>query len=104
VREFSNHVSRVDLRILQDLGFGSGTTHHGFQLSLDILNLTNLISSDWGVRKGPNALAISPLSVAPVQDGGDPIFNFSGATSTYSDDLSLASRWRIQLGLRYFIN
>ena len=82
----------VDLRILQDLGFGSGTTHHGFQLSLDILNLTNLISSDWGVRKTANALATSPLSLAPseVQDGGEPIFNFSGATSTYSDDLSLA--------------
>ena len=30
----------VDLRILQDLGFGAGDQHHGFQLSLDVLNFT----------------------------------------------------------------
>jgi hypothetical protein len=93
----------VDLRILQDLGFGSGAKYHGFQLSLDILNFTNLISSDWGVRKTANPLATSPLSVTGFQ-GGEPVFNFSGATSTYTDDLSVASRWRVQLGLRYFIN
>jgi outer membrane receptor protein involved in Fe transport len=93
----------VDLRILQDLGFGSGSRYHGFQLSLDVLNLTNLISSSWGVRKTANPLATSPLSLTGFNGGGDPIFNFSGATETYIDDLSLASRWRVQFGLRYFI-
>jgi hypothetical protein len=93
----------VDLRILQDLGFGSGTKYHGFQLSLDVLNLTNLISSSWGVRKTANPLATSPLTLTGFNGDGDPVFNFSGATNTYIDDLSLASRWRVQFGVRYFI-
>jgi hypothetical protein len=93
----------VDMRILQDFGFGSGTKHHGFQLSLDFLNLTNLISSDWGVRKIADSRATSPLSLATPFDGtGQPVFNFSGATETYTDDPGIYSRWRIQLGLRYF--
>ena len=98
----------VDLRILQDFGFGSGTTRHGFQLSLDFLNLTNLISSDWGVRKVASVAATSPLSFAdpavPFDSEGDPVFNFSGATETYVPDPGIYSRWRIQVGLRYFIN
>ncbi|MGA0134553.1 MAG: hypothetical protein ACO3ND_09395, partial [Opitutales bacterium] len=40
--------SNVDLRILQDFGFGSGQNRQGFQVSLDILNVANLIDSDWG--------------------------------------------------------
>jgi hypothetical protein len=94
----------LDLRILQDLGFGSGTKHHGFQLSLDVLNLTNLLNSDWGVRKTPNPLASSPLALDPLaSQPGFPVFNFSGATETYSADLNPAYRWRVQIGLRYFI-
>jgi hypothetical protein len=94
----------VDLRILQDLGFGSGTTHHGFQLSLDILNFTNLLNSSWGVRKEALASATFPLSLVRFDNEGDPVFNFSGATKTFDDSPSLPSRWQIQLGLRYFIN
>ena len=67
----------VDLRILQDLGFGSGTTHHGFQLSLDILNFTNLISSSWGVRKAASSAAPRHrCRLVRFDTEGDPVFNF----------------------------
>jgi hypothetical protein len=100
--------SNVDLRILQDFAFG-GITRHNFQLSLDVLNVGNLISSKWGVRKAASAAATSPLRL--VTDGagvpqfdvnGAPVLNFTGPAETFIDDPSIFSRWRAQLGLRYF--
>jgi hypothetical protein len=88
----------VDMRILQDIGMRSG---HRLQLSLDILNLTNLISSDWGVRKVALASATSPLTLTGFGAGGRPQFVFSGATQTYVPDPSAFSRWQLQFGLRY---
>jgi hypothetical protein len=88
----------VDVRILQDLGLRSG---HRLQLSLDVLNFTNLINSAWGVRKVASAAATSPLTLVRFDGAGEPVFNFTGPSQTYVDDPGLLSRWRIQLGLRY---
>ncbi len=100
--------SNVDLRILQDFAFG-GITRHTFQLSLDFLNVGNLISSKWGVRKAASAAATSPLRLVTDAGGvpqfdanGGPVLNFTGPSETFIDDPSLFSRWRAQLGLRYF--
>jgi hypothetical protein len=35
---------------------------------------------------------------------GAPVFNYTGPTETYIDDPSIFSRWRAQVGLRYFFN
>jgi hypothetical protein len=32
------------------------------------------------------------------------VFTFTGPKATYIDDPGLYSRWRMQLGLRYFFN
>jgi hypothetical protein len=93
--------NNVDLRILQDFSFGN-VTRHVFQLSLDVLNVGNLISSDWGVRKVANSAATSPLRLTGFDTSGAPVFNFTGPAETFIDDPSVFSRWRAQLGLRYF--
>jgi hypothetical protein len=93
--------NNVDLRILQDFSFGR-TVRHTFQVSLDLLNVGNLISSDWGVRKVANSAATSPLSLTGFDGAGTPTFNFTGPAETFIDDPNLNSRWRAQLGLRYF--
>jgi hypothetical protein len=93
--------NNVDLKILQDFGFGN-VTRHAFQLSLDVLNIGNLIDSDWGVRKVASAPATSPLTLTGFDGAGAPTFNFTGPAVTYIDDPSLFSRWRAQLGLRYY--
>jgi hypothetical protein len=93
--------NNVDLRILQDFSFG-GITRHTFQLSLDVLNVGNLISSDWGVRKVASVAATSPLRLTGFDGSGAPVFNFTGPAETYIDDPGVFSRWRAQLGLRYF--
>lgn len=89
----------VDLRALQDFAFGGG--RHAFQVNLDILNVGNLISSSWGVRKVADPRATSPLTLTGFDGTGAPHFNFTGPAKTFIDDPSIGSRWQIQLGLRY---
>jgi hypothetical protein len=96
--------SNIDLRVLQDIAVGRGNTRHTFQLTLDLLNVANLVNSDWGVRKVASAAATSPLTLTRFNSAGAPVFNFTGPTDTYVDDPSLFSRWRAQLGARYFFN
>ena len=95
----------IDLRILQDFSIMAGDEKHTFQLSLDILNVANLLNSEWGVRQVASSAATSPLSLVDHNGpNGAPRFNFTGPEKTYVDDPSILSRWRAQIGLRYFFN
>ncbi|MEW5915386.1 MAG: carboxypeptidase regulatory-like domain-containing protein [Gemmatimonadota bacterium] len=96
--------SNVDFRALQDFAVPSGGTRHAFQLSIDVLNVGNLINSDWGVRKVASTSATSPLRLVRFNAAGAPVFNFTGPSRTFIDDPGLFSRWRAQVGLRYFFN
>ncbi|HAB52527.1 MAG TPA: TonB-dependent receptor, partial [Ignavibacteriales bacterium] len=49
--------SNIDLRLLQDFAFMLGGNKQTFQLSIDILNVANLLNSDWGVRQVANSAA-----------------------------------------------
>lgn len=95
----------IDLRILQDFSLVSGNTKHTFQISLDLLNLPNLLNSSWGVRKVANSAATSPLTLDSFNGDGEPVFRYTGPQDgTFSEDPGLNSRWQIQLGLRYLFN
>jgi hypothetical protein len=94
----------IDLRVLQDVNFTRGGRTHGFQVTLDVLNVSNLINSDWGVRKVASSSATSPLSFVRFNSAGAPVFNFTGPERTYVDDPGLLSRWRAQLGVRVLYN
>jgi hypothetical protein len=93
--------SNIDLRVLQDLSFDLGPKRHTVQISMDILNVANLINSDWGVRKIPNFSALSPLKVVGFENN-EPVLNFIGPESTFIEDPSINSRWQVQVGLKYF--
>jgi Carboxypeptidase regulatory-like domain len=97
----------VDLRVLQDFSFGGGGRRHTFQLSVDILNIGNLIDSDWGVRDVASSAATSPLTLSPTTPfnaNGAPVLRFTGPSQTFVADPGPLSRWRTQLGLRYFFD
>lgn len=96
--------SNIDLRVLQDLALQAGGRRHALQVSLDILNVGNLVNSDWGVRKVASSSATSPLTFVDFDGAGTPRFKFRGPAETYIDDPGLFSRWRAQLGLRYLFN
>ncbi len=94
--------SNIDLRILQDFNLNVSGQAHTFQLSIDLLNAGNFIKSDWGVRKVASVAATSPLTLVEFDKNGEPVFNFTGPAETYIDDPGQFSRWRAQIGLKYF--
>jgi hypothetical protein len=95
----------LDLRVLQDISFMLRTQKQTFQLSVDILNLPNLVNSDWGVRKTASSAATSPLVLQGFDAAGAPTFNYPGtAKQTFVDDQGLNSRYQVQFGLRYILN
>ncbi|MCY7329040.1 MAG: TonB-dependent receptor, partial [Saprospiraceae bacterium] len=91
--------SRWDVRILQDLLLPKA---QNLQLSIDILNVGNLISSKWGVRQFATQTGlVQPLAVSVANE--QPVYTFfdPNLQTTFVNDFSLASRWQLQLGLRY---
>jgi len=96
--------SNIDLRLLQDFALYISGNKHTFQLSVDILNVANLLNSDWGVRQIANSAATSPLELKRFDTDGAPVFNFKGVSKTFTDDPGLKSRYQVQLGLRYIFN
>ena len=88
---------RWDVKFLQDIKIVKNNT---LQLSLDILNIGNLISSDWGLVNQPRNL--QPVGVSVDQDTFLPTYTFdSNLTETFSVNSNLLSRWQAQFGIRY---
>ena len=89
---------RWDMKLLQDYNFKIGEKTNTIQISIDVLNIGNLLNSEWGVIEQPNN--VSPIAVDT--SGADPVYTFDPSlTSTYGSDSSLASRWQAQFGVRY---
>ena len=87
-----------DMRILQDIGVSTGNK---FQISLDVLNIGNLISSSWGVRQRATNTGLSQPIAVSVGDTG-PVYTYDESLDqTFFNDFGLNSRWQAQLGLRY---
>jgi hypothetical protein len=90
--------SNVDLRILQDFKLANKNT---IQLSMDVQNVGNLLNKNWGVRQwaGETGLA-QPIAVSVANNV--PTYTFDvNQKSAIQNRFDIASRWRMQFGLRY---
>ena len=92
---------QVDMKIMQD--FKIKKTSKTIQFSLDFVNLGNLISSKWGVRKYATSIGYyQPLSVSLTNNNTTPVYQFdTNLKNTFTSSPDLLSRWQMQLGLRY---
>ena len=92
---------QVDFKIMQD--FKIKKTSKTIQFSLDFVNLGNLISSKWGVRKYATSIGYyQPLSVSLTNNNTTPVYQFdTNLKNTFTSSPDLLSRWQMQLGLRY---
>ncbi len=102
---------KLDLNFTQDIRFTSGKNKHTIRLTADIYNLTNLLNKDWGVFYVPTTTA--PLVLKGIDtDGKTPIYRFPFLDPTkqipqsrpYTPSASIASRWQLQIGVRYLFN
>ncbi|GAA4835698.1 TonB-dependent receptor plug domain-containing protein [Algivirga pacifica] len=93
--------SQFDIRVLQDYNFTVAGRKNTLQLSLDILNVGNMLNSDWGVRQLPTT--VSPINFEGYQDGTYiPTFSFdTNLTESFSNDVSVMSKWQMQVGARW---
>ncbi len=101
-------VNRFDVKILQDVFTKIGDTRHSLQISLDLLNIGNLLNSNWGIyrKQSLGNYDITLLKYSKTGSDGIPHYqmNYTGSalpTSTYTPVLSTASTWGAQLGIRY---
>lgn len=103
-------VNRLDLRFVQDFSVKAGNTRNTLQLSIDLLNAANLISSKWGVYKN---MAVSNYGAILKYEGRDesniPTYSMvkvkdAYPTKTYDTYLNINQCWMLQVGLRYIFN
>ncbi len=109
-------LNRWDFRLLQDVFVTEGKSgrRHNLQLSLDIMNVGNLLSSEWGLYKQLNTGSLynyGLLNVNSVSEEGVPTFNMitvqdaNGKTvlpeTPFRNLFGTSSTWGMQVGLRY---
>ena len=86
---------RIDLHLAHGFYFG-GQTARKVEISLDVMNLGNLICRHWGAYYNISGVRLQPVTVSGVEDG-EAVCRFTGAKLTADD---LLSRWSMQLGAR----
>jgi hypothetical protein len=96
--------NRVDAKILQDIFTNVGRNRHTLQVSLDIINLSNLINNEWGIRQ--SVTYRNPLTFVDVDATGRPRYRMNQVggqlpTDYKTDILTTNTTWGLQLGLRY---
>jgi hypothetical protein len=96
-------VNRLDMKLVQDIFSNVGKQRHTLQFTADIYNVLNLVNHDWGIRK--QTTVTNPLQLNTVV-AGVPNFRltaFNGAPvfSSFQDNVSTATTYAIQLGVRY---
>ncbi len=121
--------NQVDIKLIQDLFINVGKTKNTIQLTLDIFNFGNLIDPNWGKVKTVNASSLlvpvnSTLtsnsnftingittSLGAYQPGGTtkPYYRLQTdrghpVVDTFRDNVSIASTYYMQMGLRYIFN
>ncbi|MBK7498659.1 MAG: TonB-dependent receptor [Ignavibacteriales bacterium] len=89
----------LDVRVAQAFSTPIGN----FQVSLDILNFMNLLSSEWGLLQTTPQDTYNMVTLQGIETAtGKAIYRFTKpANNTPWSPSDLASRWQMQLGLRY---
>ena len=105
-------LNRVDVKILQDLFANIKGTKNTLQFSIDIFNAGNLLNPGWGKLKTiNNSRVLAITNQNSLVPGGTvlPIYRLGSGngdilTKTFRDNVSIASTYSIQFGLRYLFN
>ena len=117
---------RLDANVTQDFYTKVGKNTHTIRLSVDIVNVGNLLNKNWGLYQlpsagtgssilasgVPNVINVGIIKFDKVGVDGAPVYSFpykiagtqTPYTSSWKDDTSLASRWQMQFGIRYLFN
>jgi len=115
----------LDLNVTQDIYFytknKSSRDKHTLRLSVDIVNVGNLVNRNWGLVKAPTSTNFLKFE-GMAGDGKTPLFSFPyldasnqvPVTNSFANNTNLTyfannqtftgSRWQMQFGIRYLFN
>ncbi|MGJ1422300.1 TonB-dependent receptor [Sphingobacterium spiritivorum] len=101
---------KFDVRILQDLFTNIGNTKNKLQLSIDIMNVGNLINSNWGKQYSGGGSFwdndFRPVTFDSYISGTNTpqyrLNNLNNNKPYFEQDI--VSRWSAQVGIRYIFN
>ena len=105
-------LTRADLSISQELFRNVGPGRHGLQFRVDIINIGNLINSDWGVNQRliNNQPLIANATGLPTTDAeGRALYRLRAIngqlmSTSYEATNSLGDVWQLRFGFRYMFN
>lgn len=105
-------VHRFDIRVMQDFNVKIGKTNNTLQVSVDILNVGNLLNSSWGVVKSTSACnGARLLQYEGVTGDNIPKYSMyydtakkALPTKTFESDRNVTDCWQLQIGIRYLFN
>jgi hypothetical protein len=110
-------LNRFDLHLAQNFNIaalrGSKRSNETLQLSLDIMNVGNLLNSSWGVMQTPAACNNGKILTMYADNQGKPILDAEGCpqftmatnkeglvSKTFDMDKSNTNCWYLQLGIK----
>lgn len=108
---------RLDLHFAQDFMIKAGKTKNTLEFTFDVINFTNLLNRNWGTYQvsysgfnngattvlrymGKDATTGQATYSFPYLDANNQI----PVTKSFQNDISLASRFQGQIGVRYIFN
>ncbi|QNK64011.1 TonB-dependent receptor [Pedobacter sp. PAMC26386] len=100
-------VNRFDLRISQQIKtvFGEKANNR-FEVSVDIINFGNMLNKNWGLTQIPSITNFMQFRGMVNSTQLTPTYTVSQdlTTSTFKNNTAIASRYQIQVGVRYSFN
>ncbi len=106
--------SKLDLNFTQDFYVTVAGKRNTIRFTMDIFNFSNLINRNWGILKTPNRTnLLNFLRVETTgENTGKPVFSFPyfdntnkiPLSSTFQNSTAQASRYQVQMGIRYIFN
>ena len=102
-------VNRFDFRLLQDFYINVKGQKNTLQLSVDVLNIGNLLNSKWGNRYRQVVSNGAILRYTKLNTSGQPMFQMAEIggklrTDTFELNPVSTNTWGAQLGIRYIFN
>lgn len=105
-------VNKFDLKIAQEFFVNVAGKRNTIQVSLDILNIGNLLNSDWGktyLFNQNNVLVPANMNSVTATGTVRPTFrlnpfNNEMLSKTFRDNLGFGSTYSMQLGFKYIFN
>lgn len=106
--------NRINLRFVQDVHLNLAGSKHTLQVSLDIMNVGNLLNSSWGCAEDAGACNNGNiLQYMKLNEQKEPIYTFRSVTADGKTELPTRSSWvshntkqcwQMMIGVKYLFN